>query len=142
MSSGEFAARLRASYSLRCLVLASGGLFTLAGLLIIFTWPIDPDWRVLLAIAWLAVGAWELAYLRRAYMTYRYIEVGSDGAVRLLRNDDTTVVAELLPGSVLLGHVGWLLLKTADGARTAELMYGNPRKNKDWRRFQVIWRHF
>ncbi len=141
MSSGEFAARLRASYSLRYLVLASGALFTLAGLLVIVTWPIDPGWRVVLAATWSAFGSWELAQLRRVYMTYGYIEVGSDGSVRLAGNDHTTVVAELLPGSVLLGHVGWLLLKTPDGSRSAELMYGNPRKNKDWRRLQVIWRH-
>ena len=141
MSSVRYAARLPVSQALRKIVLASGGLLTASGIPIIFSWPIDAGWRITLAIAWGAFGCWELVALRRAYMTYGYIEVGIGCTITLSGESHATVTAELLPGSVLLEHVGWLVLKTSDGAKVAELMYGNPRKNKDWRRLQVLWRH-
>ena len=141
MSSFKFAARLRVSRALRQLVLASGGFLTLSGIAMILTWPVDAGWRMLLALAWGVCGCWKLAQLRRAYMSYGYIEVGTGDMVRLHGEQDATVAAELLPGSVLLEHLGWLRLRTPAGVRIAELVYGNPRKNKDWRRLQVIWRH-
>lgn len=113
----------------------------LSGLLVVCTWPIDPGWRVVLAIAWGAFGWRELSSLRRAYVTYGYIEVGIGGTIRLSGADHATVVAQLAPGSVLLERIGWLRMETPGGDKIAELVYGNPRKNKDWRRLQVIWRH-
>lgn len=141
MSSVKYAACLPVSQTLRSVVLASGALLWLSGIPIVLHWPIDPGWRTVLAIAWSVSGWRELAAMRRAYMTFCNIEVEIGGAITLGDHTHVSATAELLPGSILLGRVGWLRLKTAGGLRTAELIYGNPRKNKDWRRLQVIWRH-
>ena len=141
MSSVKYAACLPVSRTLRGIVLASGALLSLSGIPIVLHWPIDAGWRVVLAIAWSAFSWRELGAMRRAYMTFCHIEVEVGGAIALGNRAHVSATAELLPGSILLGRVGWLRLKTADGLRTAELIYGNPRKNRDWRRLQVIWRH-
>lgn len=141
MSSVAYEARLRANKTLRMIVLVSGGVLSLSGAIVILNWPFDLAWRTGMTLAWFAFGCRELAVLRRAYMAFSHMDVGIHGAIRLGRYSNTPVSAELRPGSVLLSHVGWLRLQAADGTRFAELVAGNPRKNKDWRRMQVIWRH-
>lgn len=141
MSSTGFAAVLQASSSLRKLVLASGVLLLLLGVVCIALVPVDLAARALLSAGWVFIAGKELCVLRRAYMTFRYMHIGQSGTVVLFRRSGGTVAAEILPGSMLLQKVGWLRLRTVDGRRFAELIVGNCRKNKDWRRLQVIWRH-
>ena len=141
MSSVAYEARLRANNTLRQIVLVSGGVLSLSGAIVILNWPFNFAWRAGMTLAWFAFSCRELAVLRRAYMAFSYMDVGMHGAITLGRYSKSPVSAELLPGSVLLSHVGWLRLQAADGTRFAELVAGNPRKNKDWRRMQVIWRH-
>lgn len=140
MSSPEFAAHLRASSALRQIVQVSGAVLCAAGILLIAGWPIG-GWQIVLVVAWTARCWLELRRYRRAYRLFRHIRCAGDGSIVLADEAHTTTDAELLPGSVLLERVGWLRLETSDGQRFAELIAGNPRKNKDWRRLQVIWRH-
>jgi hypothetical protein len=122
-------------------VLASGLLLLLLGGVCIALVPVDLAVRGLLSAGWAFVVGRELCVLRCAYVTFRYISVGHRGTVWLYRQSGVAVAAEILPGSMLLTRVGWLRLRTMDGRRFAELLVGNCRKSKDWRRLQVIWRH-
>ena len=49
--------------------------------------------------------------------------------------------ASLLSGSLVLPGVAWLRISVGTGPAYGELLTGNPRKNEDWRRLLVIWRH-
>ncbi|MBT8087186.1 MAG: hypothetical protein KJO46_04090, partial [Gammaproteobacteria bacterium] len=64
-----------------------------------------------------------------------------DGSAALLDRNGQWRPAEVLPGSLLLRHYGWIRLKPRHGRRFAALFRGHCRQSADWRRLQVIWRH-
>ncbi len=140
-SSTVFVAGIRSSQTLRTLVVASGWLLLLAGLVCVMALPMPLHQSVAAGIGWLLPVAWQLRRLRCAYMKYRYIHVFHDGRASLVSARGTAVAARILPGSMLLRSIGWLRLESVDGTRSSELVYGNCRKNKGWRRLHVIWRH-
>jgi hypothetical protein len=39
-----------------------------------------------------------------------------------------------------MSRVAWLRLEFDDGLRYGELLTGNPRRDEQWRRLQLIWR--
>lgn len=141
MSSNVYAAGLPTSNTLRRIVIATGIAAALAGTFCIVTLPFAPAYVAVLALAWGLIAVREISRLRRAYATFCRIRIVEGGAVTLRGIARTPVAARLLPGSVVLRRVGWLRLEAANGLRYGELIAGNSRKNKDWRRFQVIWRH-
>ncbi len=140
-SSNAFEAGIRTSETLRTLVVASGWSLLVAGLVCVTGLPLLPLQRIAVGVVWLVLVAREIRRLQCAYIRYRYIRVFHDGSVSLMSARGTAVAARILPGSMLLRGIGWLRLKSADGARCSELVCGNCRKNKGWRRLQVIWRH-
>ncbi len=140
-SSTVFVAGIRSSETLRTLVVASGWLLLVAGLACIMALPLPLHQRTAVGVGWLLPVAWQLRRLRRGYMQYRYIHVFHDGRALLTSARGTAVAARILPGSMLLRGVGWLRLESVDGTRSGELVCGNCRKNKGWRRLHVIWRH-
>ncbi len=140
-SSSAFEAGIGTSETLRSLVIASGCVLLVAGLVCVTGLPLSPRQRIAVGVVWLLLVAREVRLTRCAYIRYRYIRVFHDGSVSLLSANGTALAARILPGSMLLRSFGWLRFEAADGTRSSELVYGNCRKNKGWRRLHVIWRH-
>ncbi len=141
MSSIGFAAEIRTSNTLRRLVIASGWLLLPVGLACVGALPLPLVMKMILGAGWAALVLAEVRGLRFAYMKYRYIRVYHDGSASLSAGTGTAVAARILPGSMLLRSIGWLRLQALDGSKSGELVAGNCRKNKGWRRLHVIWRH-
>ncbi len=141
MSSTAYVAVLATSKTLRRLVLSSGAILLVSGLACIASLPLDLAGRLVLVVVWVYVTGREIRVHRRAYMTFRYMSIDPHGNVSLYGHGGGATAANISAGSVLLQKLGWLRLRTLDGRCFGELMAGNCRKNKDWRRLQVIWRH-
>ena len=141
MSSQTYSAELRPDRLLRWLVLASGMLLFLAGLVLVISLPLAAAYKFLVAFLWLALSAYEWISNRRAYARYGILRIDAEGSVERRSNDGTWQKHALRSGSVVLARLAWLRLVTADGLRYAELVRGDARESNDWRRFQVIWRH-
>lgn len=94
----------------------------------------------LLAAIWLTFLSVELRATCRAYAECRNYRLNSDGGIEIRRTDGRPIAAVYLAGSVILPRLAWLRVRATDGACWGELIVGNPRKNKEWRRFQVICR--
>ena len=141
MSLRTYSAELRPDRRLRRLVLASGVLLFLAGLLLVIGLPLAAVYKSLVGISWLALCAYEWLSNRRAYARFGILRIDAEGRVERRCSDGTWQVHALRSGSVVLARLAWLRLVATDGLRYAELVRGDSRESIDWRRFQVIWRH-
>ena len=141
MLSIEFSTELSPESRLRRLVVGSGVVLLALGLLVIAVMSTPPGIRVLIAIVWLVPTSRQLLRMLRHYAVVQRIRVYPDGSARIATADGAWQPASLGSGSVVLERVAWLRLDTGDGPAVGELLTGNSRKNKDWRRLQVIWRH-
>ena len=141
LSSIAYSTELTPDRRLRRLVLGSGVCLLLLGLIVIAAMSISAVARLGLAIAWTLLAAHQLRGLARYYAGARKIVVHADGSATVGVGDHTWHAATILPGSIVLDRVAWLRIGI-DGAPTGgELLAGNARENKEWRRLQVIWRH-
>jgi hypothetical protein len=104
--------------------------------------PTGPAWRLLAAAIWLIVCALEIIRFRQRYITFSHMRFHADGTVQLLAGGEPGGQASILPGSVLLGGVGWIRLRSGSGTGFAELVSAKSQKSEQWRRLRVIWRHF
>lgn len=135
-----YSATIRPDGRLRALVFASGSALIVAGAVAIMFLPVAPALRPLLAVGWITLAASRLVRLRRKTAPLRAYRLYADGSLDLMH----TVGARsgrLLPGSMLYERVGWLRVASGEGGAWGELIAGNCRKNKEWRRLQVIFRH-
>lgn len=123
------------------IVVMSGLLMGLSGLLMICLVPTSWAWRLPGCVLCVVVISSELYQLRRAWRSYSCARLAHDGTAALRNADGRWRPAELLPGCLLLRHFGWIRLQTRDGHRFAALYRGHCRHSADWRRLQVIWRH-
>ena len=98
--------------------------------------------RLALSLCCLWLGSTELTRLHRGFEACAAIRLTSDGSAGIDPGDGNWVTAELEPGSIVLRRLAWLRLRTADGRLITELLRGDARQCRDWRRLQVIWRHF
>lgn len=126
---------------LRGLVLVSGWLACALGSAVIFLLPVPWLVRIAAAGGWVIVNGRELAAVYDGYRRYRRVRFYSSGDIELQTDAGDWQAAQLVNGSIVLGGIAWLRMQTCDGRRFAELLRGKSRKNEDWRRFQVIWRH-
>jgi len=126
---------------LRRIVLLSGAVLGVTGVAVILTMPMHPLALLAGGGGWLFLAYSELARLHRGYAGCRRLRFAASGEVWLLGEDREWRPARLLPGSILLRRAGWIVLQSADGDRFAEPIRGHCRKNPEWRRLQVIWRH-
>lgn len=122
------------------MVVLSGALFALLGTAILTWLPLAGSWRILVAAVWLGSLAVDTRSYARAYRSPLRCRLYADGLVELVDPRGGRRRAELEAGSLVLARIAWLRLRTADGASWGELVAGNARKNKDWRRLQVICR--
>lgn len=141
MSSTAFSTELRPEPLLRIAVQLSGLITLSFGLLALLLMPVDSAWRIAASILWLFYCIQELRIIRAAYSQYFAMKIDAVGEVRLATRSGEYHAAVLLPGSVLLPGYAWLRFKTENGLVFGELVRGNSRESKHWRRLQVIWRH-
>ena len=141
MSSTAYSAEITPDPALRSLVLCSGILLCIAGILAILTLPVNPWARLGLAAGWTVVSCVELRRLPRAWRSCRRLRFNASGEIQLLCADGQWRAGSLVSGGILLRKTGWIRLRDHTGSIFGELLAGNPRTSHDWRRLQVIWRH-
>ncbi len=112
-----------------------------AGIAVVSSLPLNAALRWAAAAGWLAYSVLELWRLARVYRIVVSLAVAADRSVELILRDGKRIAARLEPGSLILPQLAWLRLETDCGLKYGELLRGNSRKNKDWRRLQVIRRH-
>ena len=141
MSSSAFSTDLTPNSRLRCLVLLTGCCSALLGIVTILALsaPLVP--RLLAAFLWSSATCWQLRRLALAYRHWRRIRLDAGGGVRIESREGQWQPAVLQDGSIVLSQLAWLRIGPVDGPATVELLAGNCRKNKEWRRFRIIWRH-
>ena len=142
MSSNAYSAVIHPDAALRRLVLGVGVGLAVGGLVLITMLPVGAALRAATALLWCVATSRELFVLYRAWQDCRAMRFTADGDVTVLGTDGEWRTGELVPGSILLPRVGWIRLRVARGPRFAELLRGERRRDVNWRRLHVIWRHF
>lgn len=141
MSSAKYVADLQPDPLMRRVVLLTALLAGAAGILVLYGLPIDPSLRVLVMAAWVVWLAWNARQRRAAERQLQRIRLFADGTLALLGTDGRWTPATVAAQSTVLDRLAWLQFNLASGRSHAELLRGNARESKDWRRLQVIWRH-
>jgi len=141
VSSTTYSAELYPDAGLRRIVLWSGGLLGLVGVVLILSTRLPAVLLIAASVAWLLLSGWELRRIRHGYARCRRLRLSAGGELSRLDGDGNWQQARLLPGSVLLRRVGWIRWDDECGQPYAELLRGRCRESDDWRRLQVIWRH-
>jgi len=113
----------------------------ITGFVLIVLMPLAPVWRMLLAFAWIGESLRELRGLARGAARLRFIRLDADGNITGLGPDGRCETLALLSGSIVLSRLGWLRVRFADGSRYGELLRGDPARDPEWQRLQLIWRH-
>ncbi len=124
------------------MVLALSATLGMIGVLLVAMLPLDIPVRIAAAAVWAGSVLREVLLLRRAWRNCRAIRLSPGGSVTVLGEDAEWRPGQLVSGGLLLPRFGWLRLRTGTAPAFAELVRGDRRKNRDWRRLHVIWRHF
>lgn len=140
-SSARFEAVLTPDPRLRQCVLLFSGLALLTGIVLILCMPLATHWRILLVVAWVGESYRELRALVTGAVRLRRIRLDAEGNVSGQKPDGRSEVLTLLTGSIVLSRWGWLRVRFPDGGRYGELVSGDPVKDLEWQRLQLIWRH-
>jgi len=141
MSSARFETVLTPEPRLRQCLLVFGWLAMISGLILIVLMPLAPVWRILLAAGWVGENLRELRGLVRGARRLSLIRLDADGNIAGLGPDGRREDLVLLSGSMVLSRLGWLRLRFPDGSRYGELLRGDPARDLEWQRLQLIWRH-
>jgi hypothetical protein len=123
-------------------VLGIGFGLGLVGIVLIAILPLGAVARACMAVLWCATTTWELAGIVRAWRNCQAMRLTPDGDLVVLGGDREWHAAALAPGSVLLPRIGWMRLRVDGGPPFGELVRGERRCDRSWRRLHVIWRHF
>jgi len=142
MSSSSYSTCLTPDPWLRIAVLTSGRLLVAAGLVLILTLDLDAEIRAASCLVWVVAARYELLRIERGFESLTAIRLSSGGEIAVLNNDQEWLPVTLQTGSVVLRNFAWLRLRGASGDNFVELLRGSARQSQDWRRLQVIWRHF
>lgn len=141
MSSSAYSAFLTPESRLRKSVLLVSVVLIGAGTLLLATLSAPPLVRGFACVVWCLAGIRNIVRLAQNFARVAAIRLYPDGAAELLDADHEPRPAMLADGSVVLRNWAWLRLRRDDGGSVAELLRGDGRKDHDWRRLQVIWRH-
>ncbi len=141
MSSSRFETVLTPEPRLRQCVLLCGWLAMMTGSVLILLMPLAPVWRIVLAAAWVGESLRELRGLARGAARLRLIRLDAEGNISGVGPDGRLEALTLLSGSIVLSRLGWLWLQFSDGSRYGELLRGDPARDLEWQRLQLIWRH-
>ncbi|MBT8098614.1 MAG: hypothetical protein KJO82_02630 [Gammaproteobacteria bacterium] len=112
----------------------------LLGVPIIFLLPLQAVAIGALLGVWLAVCGIELCRMFHFYRRVRRYRVYGDGTVDRIAADGSIRAATVATGTVVTSAIAWLCTRDENGRGGCDLISGNSRKNKEWRRFQVICR--
>jgi hypothetical protein len=141
VSSSTYSADLEPQPALRALVLVSGILLGVTGLVLILVLPLHPAAILAASSAWVGLSAHELRVLARGFKASRRLRMTEAGSLLRLDDQGHWRSVRLLAGSIVLPGLAWIRFETGRGLRSAELLCGSCRESNDWRRLQVIWRH-
>lgn len=141
MSSNTYSSYLTPDRRLRQLVTTSGRLLAVAGLTVILTLPLDAALRYPGGVVWGLLSIRELSCFHNGFRAYRALRLAADGELWLLNHHHEWLPAKVLNGSVVLRNLAWIRIRSPYGKRYAELLFGDGRQCREWRRLQVIWRH-
>ncbi len=142
MSSNSYSTCLAPDPWLRIAVLSSGRLLVLIGAGLILTLELGASIRAAACLAWIVMGRFELLQMERGFERCTTVRLSSDSQFSVLDGDQQWRSCTLQSGSVVLKNYAWLRLRAEDGENFAELLRGDARQSHQWRRLQVIWRHF
>lgn len=140
MSSKSYSAYLTPNRSLRRFVVLGAIVLLLVGVIFAVALPFSWQWRSVLSAAWIAFAFNELRLLCAAQHRFCGVRVFAGGSAEILDCDGHWQSAECLAGSVLVHRVAWLRLQSVDGRIYQELIRGDRRQSREWRRFHIIWR--
>lgn len=140
MSSRGFEAVLVPSGRLRKLLLVASAAAGLAGTLLVLGLPVRPDLKALMTCLWLGRCLVEFRSQLRGGSRIDRIRICPSGRLQGLNGNGDIESLTLLSGSVVYSRVAWLRLEFEDGLQCGELLAGNPRRDEQWRRLQLIWR--
>ena len=140
MSSSIYSAEIRPHKRLRRIVLLSGLILSLIGVIVIVLLPISLAGRAVMVAGWFFWTGRELLTYWQVYGRWIGYSLSAEGEVQVLGRSENCS-ANVIPGSIVLAEVAWLRLQAENGDKWGELLAGNHRKSEEWRRFQVIFRH-
>ena len=118
-----------------------GCLAAITGTLIIFFMPLAWFFRILLAAIFIGENVRELRRLARGDARLQQLWLDAEGNIAGLCADGHFEPLTLLSGSIVLKRLAWLRLRFADGSEHGELLQGDPARDPEWQRLQLIWRH-
>ena len=96
--------------------------------------------RLALLVAWLAICSAELWSLSSGFARVAGIGLNQLGEVWVIDSAGKKLPVTLLRGSMVLASHAWLRFRFANGCKCAELVSGNAVKDRQWHRFQLIWK--
>ncbi len=139
MSLPVFEVKLQADPGLRRVVLISGVLAMIAGLVLLMDLDIAFGWRAAFCAVWIADCLRELKNLANGSRRVAAIGFDAGGAMKLVNQDGRTEPVRLLSGSLILPKIAWLRMRLPDGSRHAELLIAGRCETDAWHGFQLIW---
>jgi hypothetical protein len=140
-ASTSYSADLRPDARLRRLVLLTGGLLFLGGLVLLPLVAVSLPLKGLLALSWTVLCGFEWLALRQGYAGSGLLRIAAGGHIERRTPDGAWQPARLCAGSLVLARIAWLRI-AAPGVRPyAELVSAGTHASEDWRRLRVIWRH-
>ena len=140
MSSREFSAELLPDQRLRNIVMLSGAIAAIAGFALIIHMPLSAIFRLVLLTSWLAYSCFELWSLARTSARVTRIGISQLGEVWVVDSAGQRLPVALLRGSMVVARFAWIRIRFGDGRKYTELVGGNAVKDRQWHRFQLIWK--
>jgi hypothetical protein len=141
VSSDAYLTEIYPDARLRRVVLATGTLLAVAGVVLIAYLPFPLLVKMVGVLTWSVCVTWELTRLANAYAACRALRFSSEGDIAVQAHDLEWHTAAIASGGLLLRRVGWIRVTTGSGDTFGELVCGNCRLDRNWRRLHVIWRH-
>jgi hypothetical protein len=121
--------------------LLSGCLATTAGISIILMLPFSRVLQILLALLWGLENLRELGRFRKGAARLWGMRLDAGGQIEGIGPDGSVEPLKLLSGSKVLERLAWLRVQFPDGLKHGELFLGDPARDDEWHRLQLIWRH-
>ena len=139
MSSAKLETSLEPECWTRRLVLLSGYFLLVMGIAICLSLPFDFHWRLLLTLVWVFDTSREISRMTVGMRRTKRLRIDTAGQVVAEDANGDLENLTLLSGSVVLRRFAWLRLEYSDNLHYAELFHGDPDKDLQWQRLQLIW---
>ncbi len=140
-ASTSYSAEIAPDARLRRLVLLSGALLFLAGLVFVPLLAVSAVLKGLVAVAWSCLCGYEWLAFWRGYAGSRTLRIAPGGSIERQCRDGSWQPARLCAGSLVLPGFAWLRVAPPGAKTYAELVSASSHESENWRRLQVIWRH-